>query len=516
MRVVDVTEEARRMMALFEGFDSAHGTHGKTEQSIEKGGKLEIKKSARTVREPVTIDLWTDHIAGERPLGIIPIRRDNTCRWGCVDVDRYDLDHGEIVRRLRDAVLSLVVCRTKSGGAHIFMFTSEPVAAEIMRSRLSQVAAFLGYGGSEIFPKQSTVLLENGDLGNWLNMPYLSGDQTERYAVNETGRGLTLRQFLARAEAARMSQEDILAMQTTREEAQSEWGDGPPCIEHLASTGFPEGTRNNGLFAVGTMLKRKFPDKWEERLEQANQRLLDPPLPTAEVGQILKSLRTKDYRYKCSDQPLAGHCNSALCRVRKFGVGSSGSLPTMSSLAVLDTDEPVWFMDVGGHRIELTTDELQNPARFQKKCMEAIHVVVPIPKRETWQNIIQGLMENVTKIEAPGEISVAGQFHEHLEAFCTDRQRARDRDEILLGKAWLDEESGRVYFRIRDVQEHLDKVKFRQLSRSQMTMQIKKLGGGTHFFNIKGRGVNVFWCPIEAFSIQTEPHDLPHVQEDVV
>ena len=67
-------DDAGRLMALFEGFDGAHGTHGKTEQSVEKGGKLEIKKSARTVREPVTLELWTDHVAGERPLGSRPDR----------------------------------------------------------------------------------------------------------------------------------------------------------------------------------------------------------------------------------------------------------------------------------------------------------------------------------------------------------------------------------------------------------------------------------------------------------
>lgn len=504
------------MMALFEGFDGAHGTHGKTERSAEKGGKLEIKKTARTVREPVTLELWEQHLSGERPVGIIPIRADNMCLWGCVDVDRYDIDCGDIVRRLEEAGLRLIVCRTKSGGAHIFIFCSEPVPAEILRSRLAQIASFLGYGGSEIFPKQSSVLLDNGDLGSWLNMPYLGGDSTERFAVNRTGRGLTLAQFLSLAESVRMSEDEILGIRTTSEKAERSGGDGPPCLEQLMTSGFPQGSRNNGLFNLGIFLKRKYPDDWERRIEEANQEHMSPPLPTEEVGQVLKSLRKNDYRYKCSDQPIVSFCNPAACRTRKFGIGGAGSMPAMESLSKLDTDEPVWFMDVAGQRIELTTDELQQPSRFQKRCMEVINVVVPIPKKQTWDNMIQSLMENLTLIEAPSEISVSGQFHEHLETFCTDRQAAREKEEILLGKAWLNEEEGRYYFRIKDVQEHLDKVKFRGLTRSQMTMRIRKMGGGDHFFNLKGRGTNVFWMPREAFELQTEAHATPAIQESVV
>lgn len=509
-------ESAERMFALFEGYADAHGTHGKTERNTEKGGKLEIKKSARTVRERVTLELWEQHLSGERPLGVIPIRADNMCLWGCIDVDKYDVDLGNIVTRLEQAEISLVVCRTKSGGAHIFLFCAEPIPAEIVRSSLAKIAAFLGFGGSEIFPKQSNVLLDNGDLGCWLNMPYLGGDKTERFAVNKTGRGIALEQFLSLAESSRVTEDQILDIKTTSAKAEKSGGDGPPCLEQLVSSGFPQGSRNNGLFNLGIFLKRKYPDEWERRIEDANQEHMNPPLPTEEVAQVLKSLRKNDYRYKCSDQPIVSFCNPAACRTRKYGIGGAGSMPSMESLSKLDTDEPVWFMDVGGHRIELTTDDLQQPARFQKRCMEVINVVVPIPKKQVWDSMIQSLMENLTLIEAPNEISVAGQFQEHLESFCTDRQRAQNRDEIILGKAWHDEEAGRIYFRIRDVQDHLDKVKFRGLTRSQMTMRIKKMGGEAFFFNIKGRGVNVFWVPVDIFEVQTEAHELPSIIEDVV
>lgn len=505
------------MMALFEGFDGAHGTHGDTVRNPDKHEKLEIKTSARTVREPVTEDLWMEHLLGERPIGIIPVRRDNTCVWGCVDVDRYDIDHGAIVKQMAEAGLPLLLCRTKSGGAHLFLFMSEPVPATEIQAKLRDLAANLGFGGSEIFPKQTRVLVDSGDLGNWLNMPYYRGDETDRYCVNEQGRGLTLRQFLSRAEAARLTPDEMVALRPTSEErVDGEFRDGPPCLQHLTAVGFPEGTRNNGLFALGTFLKKKHPDRWEVLLEEVNQKHFSPPLPASEVLQIAKSLRTKEYKYKCSDMPIASHCNAGLCRTRKYGVGARGTLPVMGSLAVVKTDEPTWFLDVGGERIELTTDELQQPARFQRRCMEAIHVIVPVLKKDTWDQILQGLMENLTVIEAAPEISLRGQFFEHIETFCTDRQQAMTKEELVLGKAWHDDETGRVYFRIRDIQEYLEKVKFRGMTRTQMTNRIRELKGGPHFFNVKGKGVNVFWLPAELFEIQTEAHDLPIVKEEVI
>lgn len=506
------------MMALFEGFDGAHGTHGEMVRNPDKN-KLEIKGSAKTVREPVTVELWLEHLSGGHFLGIIPTRRDDTCVWGCIDVDRYDLDHGEIVRQVEGAKLPLIVCRTKSGGAHLYLFMAEPIPAAHMQAKLRDLAAHLGFGGSEIFPKQARVLVESGDLGNWLNMPYHSGDETVRYAVNEKGRGLTLRQFLAKAEASRLSAselENLRPAASASEGADDPLRDGPPCLQHLISVGFPDGTRNNGMFAVITFLKKKFPDKWQELAEQWNQRYFHPPLPAEELLDMCSRLKNKEYKYKCSDMPLASYCNSGLCRTRKYGVGTRGTVPHLDSLAVLDSDQPVWFLDVDGERIELTSDELLIPSRFQKKCLETIHIVVPIMKKETWDGILQGLRENLVVIEAPPETSLRGQFFEHLETFCTDRQRAQSREDIILGKAWHEEESGRVYFRMRDVQDYFEKVRFREMTRTQMASKIRELGGGTHFFNVKGRGCNVFWVPWKIFEVQEEEHELPNLREDVL
>ena len=138
------------------------------------------------------------HLDGERPLGIIAIREDSTCLWGAVDIDKYDLDHAQLVRDLAELGAPAIVCKTKSGGAHVYLFFSEPIPAQTVIDKLRELASALGHGDAEIFPKQAQVLLERGDLGNWLNMPYFDSRRTERYAVESDGRGMSVEMFLRR------------------------------------------------------------------------------------------------------------------------------------------------------------------------------------------------------------------------------------------------------------------------------------------------------------------------------
>src|SRR5689334_9615300 len=129
-----------RMSRRFEGFAEAYGTYDGT-QTSETKGKVEIKQSASTKRSRVTLDLWSMHLQGARPLGIIPVRDDNTCLWGCIDVDQYGVDLDHFVTTLASNKLPLIVCRSKSGGAHLFLFMAEPVTADLMQMRLKDMAA---------------------------------------------------------------------------------------------------------------------------------------------------------------------------------------------------------------------------------------------------------------------------------------------------------------------------------------------------------------------------------------
>ncbi len=112
-----------RFRQIFTGLERAHGC-----TYVDKKGAdgLKVKGKSFVKREPVTEELWQNHLNGIEPsLGIIPIDEENKCRWGCIDVDKYTLDHKEIIKKINTYKLPLMTCRSKSGGAHIFLFTTE-------------------------------------------------------------------------------------------------------------------------------------------------------------------------------------------------------------------------------------------------------------------------------------------------------------------------------------------------------------------------------------------------------
>ena len=172
----------RQFAVIFDGLKAAYGTYKVDSKKLN--GKHSGK--AGVIRENRTQELWEGHLSGKGiSVGIIPINEDNNCKWGCVDVDVYNLDHKALLARIRKLKLPLVVCRSKSGGAHVFLFTTEWISAKDMQDVLNHVAAAIGYGGSEIFPKQVQLNLERGDVGNFLNLPYYDHENGLRYAVHD-------------------------------------------------------------------------------------------------------------------------------------------------------------------------------------------------------------------------------------------------------------------------------------------------------------------------------------------
>ena len=87
------------------------------------------------------------------------------------------------------------MCRSKSGGAHVFLFTNEFVPAVLFRNKLKEMAAKLGYANAEIFPKQNKVDMQKGGTGSFLNLPYHNVKMTMRYGVKDDGSAMSINEF---------------------------------------------------------------------------------------------------------------------------------------------------------------------------------------------------------------------------------------------------------------------------------------------------------------------------------
>lgn len=497
---------------IFWGLDTCYGTY--VIAGVNDRGKQAGKGTV--IRQPPTDDLWQKHLDGVEPsLGIIPIRANNTCTWGAIDVDQYPLDLAEFIKKVRDLELPLVVFRSKSGGAHAYAFTKDPVPAGEMQDYLNACAALLGHAGREIFPKQREILIERGDVGNFLNLPYFGGDKTLRYAIKDDGDAATMDEMFAMYD---QYAQDKLVIPKSKKAEKDPLRDGPPCLQALCSQGFPQGSRNNGMFSLGIFLRKAFPEKWGDKLLEFNMKFFDPPLGLQEIALIQKQLEKKEYKYKCKDDPIKSFCNSGLCRTRKHGVGGDGpDSPQLASLTKYASEPPLWFLDVNGKRVELETDSLYNQSFFQRACMERLNLLPPTMKKADWEQLINQLLQEMVELEqiteASEDTTLTGRFYELVEDFTTHLQQGMDRDEILLGRAWTDEDNGHVYFRMKDLEAHLKRSSFTGLSTPKVSQRLRDMGAESCVLKLKGRTTRVW--KMSTFDAQEAPFDSPKNYDDV-
>ncbi|MEH6519201.1 MAG: VapE domain-containing protein [Halioglobus sp.] len=304
-----MTELQTAFMKLFRGLDRAHGNFEIT--GSREDGKYEGK--ARTLAVPPTADLFKRHLSGDYSLGIVPITDENTCAWGAIDIDVYPVDFDELERKIHLLGLPLVVTKSKSNGAHLWLFLNEPVSAELVRNALTGWACALGYPGIEVFPKQST-LRSRQDTGNWINLPYFGDART-------LAGGGDLGAFVVKAGARSQSLEELAAITI---------GDAPPCIQALLrSDELGTGTRNEGLFNIAIYLRQAGgPELLADHLENIRVKLC-PDLPERECEGIARSVGgEKEYFYRCGEQPVCDVCNRDACKTRKFGINASRGNPS--------------------------------------------------------------------------------------------------------------------------------------------------------------------------------------------
>jgi hypothetical protein len=101
-----------------------------------------------------------------------------------------------------------------------------------MRQKLKMMASALGYAKAEIFPKQSTIKADRGDIGNFLNMPYHGGDRTVRYAIDDNGDSLTIENFIKEYDKYVQDEDQLRELLVVKQEEKNEdiLLDGPPCL----------------------------------------------------------------------------------------------------------------------------------------------------------------------------------------------------------------------------------------------------------------------------------------------
>ncbi len=201
----------------------------------------------RTIWEDLTLAHFRRHLEGEVPLGIYPMVYDPTnkhvgprgwdddrrypnmdpdlwvCSWGCVDIDAQSDSHkGQGTEdEVADYAFSLGnvlaaqnitpwVERTRSGGAHVWVFPDTWCSTVDMRRCLQAAEQIAGVPTDSPFPKSESLA---GPPGNFVRLPYYGNRvRPDRQVIIEPdGTPVPLEGFLHDANANRAKVADIKA-----------------------------------------------------------------------------------------------------------------------------------------------------------------------------------------------------------------------------------------------------------------------------------------------------------------
>ena len=466
----------QKFRQIFEGNNSAYGQLVLTGETTDKGkavGKAFIK------REPIPEQLWQDHLDGKDPaLGVIPINENNSCRWGCIDVDEYNLDHKKLAASIKSHKFPLVMFRSKSGGAHLFLFTTDFIMASLMQAKLKMMSEALGFGGSEIFPKQ--IQLNQKGTGNFLNLPYNNPKYPTRYAFDDEGNSLELEEFINYYKEKVVSNLNMVVIEKNiDDQLKEDFKQAPPCLTTIATQGFGEGSRNESMFQLGIYLRQRFPDQLEQKLDQYNTKYFNPPLPSREVLTIFKQVEDKKYFYRCEEPMFKTVCEKIKCQSQKFGIGNSAT-NEISGLKKWVSDNPVYELTHNGKVIILTVDQLSSHAEYRKQCIaqanESPRPVAPA----IWADMVQTLLSNMQEddfIQLPGEVTAKGQFLNQLQIFIENNRGAKDRQDVLQGMVF--ELKDYFFFKPQAFRDFLKTKRFTKASDSEQYKMFEEFKGTT-------------------------------------
>jgi hypothetical protein len=493
-----------RFKEVFAGLQTAYGQTKITDE-LSENGKHEAKSF--TKKEPVTDLLWQKHLNGDEPaLGIVPIREDNRCKWGCIDIDTYPFDHKDFIKKIRDKDIPMILFRSKSGGAHVFLFAKEFVAASLMRERLKKIASTLGYAKAEIFPKQDYIRADRGDTGSFLNVPYHGSDKSVRFAFDDNGEALKLEQFFKLYDKYALTEKDLFNLKISEIDNTDDLLKGaPPCLQTILKDGMPEGGRNDMMYNIGVYLKKRFPNEWESKMYIYNEQYMKPPLKHPEMTKSIESLGKKDYLYKCKLEPIVSFCNSKVCSKREFGVGDNVPPPEITGISKYPSDPPLYFVNIDGDSVEVDDITLHDPEKFSVACMNQISKpMLPLGKI-IWRKQLVKLFEKLQVLDAPDSSKIDVQIKDLLADFI-NKAPGKKIDDLKRGLPFT--ENGITYFKFKDFWKYMQRSKSWTIQKQRTTKLLDDL------FSAKESTIKIDKESVRAMKMETIKLDKPNVREN--
>ena len=213
--------------------------------------------------------------------------------------------------------------------------------------------------------------------------------------------------------------------------------------------------------------QRKQESHKNNRCYEVNERL-KKPLDKKEVEDtILKSLRRKDYTYKCSSSPCQDFCNKKECQKREYGIGKNEgyfSSVECGQLFQYRTAQPYYEWEVKLQGSEAfkslrfkSEDEIIKQDVFLRLCMRELHELPSKLKQSEWfRKVNQHLKEiKIVSVDTEEDTSPMMILRNLIVEFLTGRAMADTKDQIVARRVYYNVSSDEYFFRVKDLNDYV-------------------------------------------------------------
>ena len=500
-----------KFINIFEGLSSAYGQFRKDNNrlAVKVEGKSFIEK------KPVTKELWQNHLNGTGPnLGVFPLTREGTCKWGAIDIDVNNFDYEDLLNRIRKQKLPLIMFRSKSGRAHVYMFMKDFTPAQEVQTVMKKFAGKLGLADKldRVYPMQTS--LSKNDFGSWLNMPYYNQEETSTCAYKDNFDGATIEEFFemydkyVQTDLSQHLVEEV--KQNIKKPKEKTLEDFLlPCTKNcleLNNNKIPDENRNDYLLHMYTWSMRavekgvkKIPEyskmDAETLLKYFNQEYMARPVEEKEIQNTIFKSKDKEYKYLCKKPTITKYCDSSACTRHLCGITPLDAEKLVKATQALGkitrylSEPPIFFESVdvknengSGYkriRIEMQGEDIINKQKWLNKLANQgyfPHISLHEQKSSDFLVMQYERLENCLNEAADEEASEDFEFKSIIYSFVNKMTVSYNKEDLLKNACYVNKDTHELDFKLPSLMEYL-KSNHIKIPANQLTLKLKKIMG---------------------------------------
>ena len=500
-----------KFINIFEGLSSAYGQFRKDNNrlAVKVEGKSFIEK------KPVTKELWQNHLNGTGPnLGVFPLTREGTCKWGAIDIDVNNFDYEDLLNRIRKQKLPLIMFRSKSGRAHVYIFMKDFTPAQEVQTVMKKFAGKLGLADKldRVYPMQTS--LSKNDFGSWLNMPYYNQEETSTCAYKDNFDGATIEEFFemydkyVQTDLSQHLVEEV--KQNIKKPKEKTLEDFLlPCTKNclkLNNNKIPDENRNDYLLHMYTWSMRavekgvkKIPEyskmDAETLLKYFNQEYMARPVEEKEIQNTIFKSKDKEYKYLCKKPTITKYCDSSACTRHLCGITPLDAEKLVKATQALGkitrylSEPPIFFESVdvknengSGYkriRIEMQGEDIINKQKWLNKLANQgyfPHISLHEQKSSDFLVMQYERLENCLNEAADEEASEDFEFKSIIYSFVNKMTVSYNKEDLLKNACYVNKDTHELDFKLPSLMEYL-KSNHIKIPANQLTLKLKKIMG---------------------------------------